>query len=169
MAKKQTPVRPRAPRTPLQRATSIVRAPQHMAEAVALALLMLSLGHLTEGLQAIGMNVVEAWLMAIGIDLAIIAGERLELGGRKSAWSRSAVYLGLAWSAALNGYAVWEHSQLLWLSVLCGLSIPMMIIILLGASKAPTEASVKAAATKERKRQAYLRGRFGAQIRAINQ
>lgn len=130
---------------------------QHLTALVALSLLALSLRHLSAGIAATtGSPSLESWLMAIGIDLAMVAAEIAILCGLAQRWASGLIVATLALSGGFNclaflAQAQGELGQLLAVSL--GVFVPSSIyalIQILGST--PKRAAVRARAAKPRSR-----------------
>ncbi|MCI0557139.1 MAG: hypothetical protein MN733_01490 [Nitrososphaera sp.] len=110
--------------------------------AVALALLGLSLSHQAAGVaEATGVANVESWLMAIGIDLAMIGAEIAILAGIRTHWTRSILAVTLVLSAGFNVMGFWQIGAP-WLNntiaLVLGLFVPAAIYGLVDTVNART-------------------------------
>lgn len=108
--------------------------------AVALTLVVLSLTHLSDGVQAIThVPAWQAWAMAVGIDLSFVALETADLACatdklRRSIkrWTAPSIWGTLVASAALNAFAFASDCHGYWMipAALFGIAVPALIYAL---------------------------------------
>lgn len=79
---------------------------------VALSLLALSLRHLAHGISEVtGVSVPESVLMAIGIDMAMVACELALISGVRSRWTHGLITATCILSAGFNVLGFLAHAQ----------------------------------------------------------
>lgn len=140
------------PTTPARRARHLARATRAtrrqsfiatLAGGIAAVLVGLSLRHLAHGMEAMGVEDVEAWEMAVGIDCDYIALELLmvvavsEAVRRKIAKHASPAVIGtLAGSSILNAVAfgIQASGWYLYPAALIGAVIPVLIYLTMRAA-----------------------------------
>jgi hypothetical protein len=104
---------------------------RHLSGGVAIAMLGLSLKHQAYGVQSTtGVDSMEAWLMAIGIDVAMVAAEVSMLAGVRTAWTKAILVATLILSACFNVLGFWQAGAAGYsnaVAVVLGVLIPMII------------------------------------------
>lgn len=94
------------------KASSLTKHYRPALAVVAISLLTLSLQHLATGIQAVtGAEAWHSWLMAIGIDGALVAVELAALAGVRSGWVRAILISACVLSAGFNILGFLEHAQ----------------------------------------------------------
>lgn len=126
---------------------------QHLTALVALSLLALSLRHLSAGIAfTTGSPMLEAWLMAIGIDCSLVAAEIAILCGQAKRWASGLIVATLALSAGFNCLAFLAEAQGdlgQLLAVSLGIFVPAAVyglIQILGST--PKRSTVRVRATR---------------------
>lgn len=90
----------------------VTRYYRPLLAGVALALLALSLQHLAAGVVAVtGTTPTHAWLMAIGIDGAMVAVELAALAGVRGRWVLGILVAACTLSAGFNCLGFLEHAH----------------------------------------------------------
>lgn len=85
---------------------------KHIVAFVALALLVLSLRHLAQGISTVtGVTPLEGVLMAIGIDCAMVALELATLANIRTRWTTGLIIATCILSAGFNVLGFWEHAS----------------------------------------------------------
>lgn len=124
---------------------------------VVLALLALSLQHLAHGIQQVtGTSVTHAWLMAIGIDGALVAVEMAILQGIKSRWTAGILISACVLSAGFNILGFSDHAtgtlgQVL--AIALGVFVPAAVY---GITDTITRSKPRAPRIKHSKRKATI-------------
>lgn len=106
--------------------------------SVAAGLVFLSVYHLTCGIMTLtGSPLVLAVLLAVGIDLGLVASEVAEMIAEDASvrrWSKVYMLMATVMSMLLNAYEFAAHAPAQWfsqlLSVSFGLALPVMIYVL---------------------------------------
>jgi hypothetical protein len=98
-------------------------------------ILLLSVWHVTEALNLLtGMHMVLAVLMAVGIDVGMVACEVSGLvakaDGQARKWANGYILGAVALSAVLNAFASAEHANGAWIAYLVGGVIPLGVFVL---------------------------------------
>jgi len=119
---------------------------------IALALLALSLQHLAHGVEQVtGSSTIHSWLMAIGIDGALVAVEMAILQGINSRWTLGILVAACVLSAGFNVLGFMAHAtgtlgQVL--AVALGIFIPVTVY---GITDTITRSKPKAVRVRRRK------------------